>query len=301
MSNTVINLIVDENESQNFFTNLTKSSQNEKKIMLNNENEKVNENEHNNKTQEMLERVNSNQKTIGHNRFQQKIEELEKEIEKYNLYKKEQEMKLALFKKTISSLQTQLQQRSSYREIPLSDTDNIKTIEEQSELIKSLTLEISTLKLKNESLDNLLSTQSLTINKLENEKSSIVNKYDILKSEYEKLNKLNSDNVCKLNKEISNKSELQNKLNFELSLRENLESELLILKDQSNTIQLQQEILDKDIIIARLNDQLIKIQTELSSKTDNIQKETKTITKPIIQGRSRGLTNTTRGLQYTKR
>lgn len=298
MSNTVVNLTLDENESQNFFTNLTEGLQNEKHINLN---ENENEKEHNNKTQEMLERVNSSQKTIGHNRFQQKIEELEREVEKYNLYKKEQEMKLSLFKKTISSLQTQLQQRSSYREIPLSDTDNIKTIEEQSELIKSLTLEISTLKLKNESLDNLLSTQSLTINKLENEKSLIVNKYDILKTEYEKLNKLNSDNVSKLNKEISNKSELQNKLNFELSLRENLESELLILKDQSKTIQLQKEILNKDIIIANLNEQLIKIQSELFSKTDNIQKETTKITKQIIQGRSRGLTNTTRGLHSTRR
>lgn len=300
MSNTVVNLTLDENESQNFFTNLTKQSQNEKEIELN-ENVNTNENENNSKTQEMLERVNSSQKTIGHNRFQQKIEELQQEIEKYNLYKKEQEMKLALFKKTISSLQTQLQQRSSYREIPLSDNNNIKLIEDQSELIKSLTLEISTLKLKKESLDNLLSSQSLTINKLENENSSIVTKYDILKNEYEKLNKLNDDNVYKLNKEISNKLELENRLNFELSLKENLESELLILKNQSKTIQLQQEILNKDLIIERLNNELINIQTELSSKTDNIQKETKKIIKPIIEGRSRGLTNTTRGLHSTRR
>lgn len=296
MSDTVINLIVDENNSKNFFTNLTEQSQNQ-----NEKNIELNENEHNNKTHEMLERVNSNQKTIGHNRFQQKIEELEKEVEKYNLYKKEQEMKLSLFKKTISSLQTQLQQRNSHTEIQLSDNTNIKTIEEQSELIKGLTLQISTLKLKNESLDNLLSTKSLTIDKLENEKSAILNKYDILKSEYEKLNILNSDNISKLNTEITNKTELQNKLNFELSLRENLESELLILKDQSKTIQLQQEILDKDILITTLNDQLVKLQTELSLKTDNIQKETKPISKPIVKGRSRGLTNTTRGLHSTNR
>lgn len=300
MSKTVINLIVDENESQNFFTNLTNQSSNgnhiisnEKQILLN-----ENENEYNNKTQEMLERVNSSQKTIGHNRFQQKIETLEQEVEKYNLYKKEQEMKLALFKKTISSLQTQLQNRSSYKEIPLSNNNNIKVIEEQSEIIKSLTLELSNLKLKNESLNNLLSTQSLTINKLENENTSIIKKYDILKTEYDKLNELNKNNINQLNKEISNKIELQNKLNFELSLKENLESEILILKDQSNTIKLKQEMLDKDIIIQNLNDQLIKIE---SSKMENIQKETKKIIKPTIQGRSRGLTNITRGLHSTKR
>ena len=38
----------------------------------------------------MLERVNSSQKIIGHNRFQQKIEELENFIEKDKKYKAEQ-------------------------------------------------------------------------------------------------------------------------------------------------------------------------------------------------------------------
>ena len=123
---TIVNLSIDENNSQNFFTNLTReiSSENdkhqiEKEIILNEK-----EIDHNIKTNEMLERINSNQKFIGHNRFQQKIEELEKEIEKNKIYQKEQDMKVNLFKKTISSLQSQLQQRSNL-ERP-SDNNNIK-------------------------------------------------------------------------------------------------------------------------------------------------------------------------------
>ena len=262
---TDINLTLNEDESKNFFTNLVNEKSNEKEIQLN-----ENDIDYNNKTNEMLERVNSNQKTIGHNRFQQKIEELEGEINKYNLYKKEQEMKLNLFKKTISSLQTQLQQYSNL-ERP-SDNTNIKLIEEQSERIKTLTLEISNFKLENESLNNKLNVESLTINKLNNEKTSVVTKYDALKNEYEKLNILNKDNINKLEKEISSKLDLQNKLKLELSLKENLESELLILKSQSKTIELENIILSKDLIIEQLRDQLIKIETNLLSKTEDIKR-----------------------------
>ena len=302
MSGTVVNLSMDENESQNFFTNLTNTMSNEndkqqqqhteKEIVLNEIEIILNEKEieHNNKTNEMLERLNSNQKTIGHNRFQQKIEELEKEIEKNKKYQLEQDMKVNLFKKTISTLQTQLQQRFNL-ERPLDN--NIQLIEEQSEKIKKLTFEISNLKLEKESLNNNLNTHLLTINRLNNENTSIVKKYDILKNEYEELNKTCSEQVYKLENEVSNKIDLQNKLNFELSLKENLESELLILKSQSKTIELENVILDKNSIIQTLKAQLIEMETNVYSKTE---KEVDKIIKPTIIGKARGLTNKTRGL-----
>ncbi len=298
MSSTIVNLTIDENDSQNFFTNLTKEISNEKEIISNEKEIILNEEEvdHNNKTNEMLERINSNQKFIGHNRFQQKIEELEKEIEKNKTYQKEQDMKVNLFKKTISSLQSQLQQRSNL-ERP-SDNNNIKLIEKQSETIKRLTFEISNIKLENESLNNKLNAHLLTINKLNDESNSIVTKYDTLKNEYESLNKTYQDKINRLDKEIHNKSELQNKLNFELSIKENLENELTLLKSQSKTIELEKLILDKDLIIETLKEQLIKMEI---NKQDDSKKEIKNIIKPSIQGRTRGLTNTKRGLNNSKR
>ena len=60
---TVINLIVNETDSQNFFTNLTKETK-EKNIQINDQ-DKQKEILIDSKTNEMLERVNSNQKKIG--------------------------------------------------------------------------------------------------------------------------------------------------------------------------------------------------------------------------------------------
>lgn len=299
MSNTIVNLSMDENESQNFFTNLTKEQHAENKeqhdergIILNEK-----EIENNNKTNEMLERVNSNQKTIGHNRFQQKIDELEDAIEKNKLYKKEQEMKLNLFKKTISSLQSQLQNHSNI-ERP-SDNNNIKLIEEQSEQINKLTLELSKVKLENESLNNKLDTELLKISQQNTENTFLVKKYSALKNEYETLNKNYQNKINDFDKEVYNKLELQNKLNFELSIKENLENELVLLKSQSKTIELEQIILDKDLVIETLNRQLIEMETYTPNY--ETKKEVKKLINPSIQGRSRGLTNNTRGLKNTKR
>lgn len=299
MSNTIVNLSIDENESQNFFTNLTKEQHAENKeqhdergIILNEK-----EIENNNKTNEMLERVNSNQKTIGHNRFQQKIDELEDAIEKNKLYKKEQEMKLNLFKKTISSLQSQLQNHSNI-ERP-SDNNNIKLIEEQSEQINKLTLEISKVKLDNESLNNKLDTELLKISQQNTENTFLVKKYSALKNEYETLNKNYQNKINEFDKEVYNKLELQNKLNFELSIKENLENELVLLKSQSKTIELEQIILDKDLVIETLNRQLIEMETYTPNY--ETKKEVKKLINPSIQGRSRGLTNNTRGLKNIRR
>ena len=63
---------------------------------------------------EFVNRLNSTVKNIGHNKLQIKIEELENTIAKYKKTEQEQEMKLNLFKKTISTLQGQLQEKSLY-------------------------------------------------------------------------------------------------------------------------------------------------------------------------------------------
>lgn len=297
---SVINVILDENNSQNFFTNLNETNihQNEKEIQLNDqynhENEKSIElNKEIYKSNEMLERVNSSQKIIGHNRFQQKIEELENFIEKDKKYKAEQEMKVNLFKKTISSLQAQLQQRSNL-ERP-QDNNNIKLIEEQSETIKQLTLDISKFKLERESLTNQLNTYLSDINRLKDENTFIIKKYDDIKNEYDLLNKNYQEKNYILENTISDKLTLQNKLNFELSLKENLESELLLLKSHSKTIELEKIISNKNIIIDKLNSEIIEIDQNRLLKQENVKKEIKQVVKLNIPGNSRRLTNTTRG------
>lgn len=297
---SVVNVILDENNSQNFFTNLNETNihQNEKEIQLNDQDNHENEksielNKEIYKSNEMLERVNSSQKIIGHNRFQQKIEELENFIEKDKKYKAEQEMKVNLFKKTISSLQAQLQQRSNL-ERP-QDNNNIKLIEEQSETIKQLTLDISKFKLERESVTNQLNTYLSDINRLKDENTFIIKKYDDIKNEYDLLNKNYQEKNYILENTISDKLSLQNKLNFELSLKENLESELLLLKSHSKTIELEKIISNKNIIIDKLNSEIIEIDQNRLLKQENVKKEIKQVVKLNIPGNSRGLANTTRG------
>jgi len=298
-NNSVVNVILDENESQNFFTNLVNQGTEEKEIQLNEDDIQQKErsiqlnNNDDNKINEMLERVNSSQKVIGHNRFQQKIDELEKYIERDKIYKKEQEMKVNLFKKTISSLQAQLQQRSNLEKPQ--DTTNIKLIEEQSETINKLTLEISKIKIEKESLTSQLNTYLLDINRLKDENTSIIKKYDDIKNEYELLNKNYQETIYILEKTNFDKLELQNKLNFELSLKENLENELSLLRSHSKTIELEKIISNKDLIIDKLNAEINEIEQNKLLKQENIKKEIKTTKNRIITGTSRGLTNTTRG------
>jgi len=297
---SVVNVILDENNSQNFFTNLNETNihQNEKEIQLNDQDNHENEksielNKEIYKSNEMLERVNSSQKIIGHNRFQQKIEELENFIEKDKKYKAEQEMKVNLFKKTISSLQAQLQQRSNL-ERP-QDNTNIKLIEEQSETIKQLTLDISKFKLERESVTNQLNTYLSDINRLKDENTFIIKKYDDIKNEYDLLNKNYQEKNYILENTISDKLSLQNKLNFELSLKKNLKSKLLLLKSHSKTIELEKIISNKNIIIDKLNSEIIEIDQNRLLKQENVKKEIKQVVKLNIPGNSRGLTNTTRG------
>uniref|UniRef100_A0A6C0H7K4 Uncharacterized protein n=1 Tax=viral metagenome TaxID=1070528 RepID=A0A6C0H7K4_9ZZZZ len=60
-----------------------------------------------------IEQANNTQKTFGHNKFQLEIEQLKQEIEKWKLADREKDMKVNLFRKTIATLQSQLQEKSN--------------------------------------------------------------------------------------------------------------------------------------------------------------------------------------------
>jgi len=60
-----------------------------------------------------IDQANNVQKRFGHNKFQLQIEELQQEIEKWKLADREKDMKVNLFRKTIATLQSQLQEKSN--------------------------------------------------------------------------------------------------------------------------------------------------------------------------------------------
>ena len=65
--------------------------------------------------------------------------------------------------------------------------------------------------------------------------------------------------------------------------------------------ELEKLILDKDLIIETLKTQLIEMEANKLNIQDESKKEVKKPITPSIQGRARGLTNTTRGLKNTRR
>jgi len=62
---------------------------------------------------DFLDDVNSTQRRLGHNKLQEEVANLEQQLQKEIQARKEQDMKLTLYKKTIASLQTQIQTQSA--------------------------------------------------------------------------------------------------------------------------------------------------------------------------------------------
>ena len=185
------------------------------------------------KTNEFLSKINSTSKNLGHNKLQLKIDDLESKIGRDKIVEKEQEMKLHLFKKTIATLQSQLQDKAAY--ISRIESDHIDP--QYDRKIQDLTQEISNLKIKLDNADreniqlkldvdfinNKLETTKLEYANIGGKTEEIQQRYIVLEQTYQKqANQLQID--------LETISRLENKINFELNMRQNLELELQSLK-----------------------------------------------------------------------
>ena len=140
-------------------------------------------------------------------------------------------------------------------------------------LLNKLSLEISKIKIEKESLTSQLNTYLLDINKLKDENTSIIKKYDDIKNEYELLNKNYQETIYILEKTNYDKLELQNKLNFELSLKENLENELSLLRSHSKTIELEKIISNHHKGFETLSRLLLAIEVDDYESAKKIHKD----------------------------
>ena len=185
------------------------------------------------KTNEFLSKINSTSKNLGHNKLQLKIDDLESKIGRDKIVEKEQEMKLHLFKKTIATLQSQLQDKAAY----ISRIESAHIDPHYDRKIQDLTQEISNLKIKLDNADgeniqlkldvdfinNKLETTKLEYANIGGKNEEIQQRYIVLEQTYQKqANQLQID--------LETISRLENKINFELNMRQNLELELQSLK-----------------------------------------------------------------------
>ena len=210
--------------------------------------------------------------------MQLKIDDLESRIEKDKIVEKEQEMKLHLFKKTIATLQTQLQDKAAY----ISRIESAHIDPQYDRKIQDLTQEISNLKIKLDNaegeniqlkldvdfINNKLETTKLEYANIGGKNEEVQQRYIVLEQTYQKqANQLQID--------LETISRLENKINFELNMRQNLELELQSLKlelvDYRTNI--------KNITI--MKDDEIKVLTDLLNESNKqipqINKEQNTL------------------------
>ena len=235
---------------------------------------------------EFVNRLNSTVKNIGHNKLQIKIEELENTIEKYKKTEHEQEMKLNLFKKTISTLQGQLQEKSLY--ISRLETNHIdpqyeKQIIDLNEKLlhcenknKNLLGEFNTLQSDNGFLKTSLEDSKKEMNVAIQQNTETKQRHSILESNHQ-------TQAIQLQANNDNISKLQNKVNFEENIRRNLENELESMKVEMSRYRtdIKNITILKDNEIERLKNDLVKL-----NKIEQVEEveEVKNNTSSFIQG-----------------
>jgi chromosome segregation ATPase len=256
------------------------------KKSLTQKNENENEKTHQESSLEFVNRLNSSVKNIGHNKLQIKIEELEGIIEQYKINENEQVMKMNVFKNTISTLQTQLQEKSSIilrletRDLEPKYEKQIADLTEklsQNEIeYKKMVETNNTLKQNNESLLKLLEKTQQDNNNMNQQNLEIKQRHSILEESHKK-----NINQLQMNNDIISK--LQNKVNFEENIRNGLENELESMK--SELTRYRTDI--KNITIQKENEikeLLEKLESQQKTEVNIEEAQTKMKTLDYIQG-----------------
>jgi hypothetical protein len=281
----------------------------EKKVGDNIE-EKVEENVKENVEEniEFLQKINSTPKSLTNNKMQKRIEEIESEIERYKCIQKEQEMKLNLFKKTISTLQLQLQEKSSHiSRLEHTNNNNVNSNIKEIEIINELTLKIKEREDIIFSLEKEIDTNKNDFDQMKsnvqtylNDKQTFSNKYLEMRQSYQILDNNYQTKDKELNTKIEILSKIEKELGLEKTLKINLQKELDILKNQMSEYikDIKNITLEKDNEIVNLKQTI----EDLKEKNNNVNEENKSkvIDKNIQQtiiGRARGINaNLKRGL-----
>jgi len=234
---------------------------------------------------DFINKVNGVSKNLGHNKLQLQVDELEKQIKKFKSNEREYEMKMNLFKKTISTLQVQLQERSAY--ISMMDKQHIdpqyeKQIEDLKQIINEKDMLLSS---KNEDITDVIRQVDILNINLRNmsiERENLIQQTNDAKNHYGSLETHHQRQSIQLQASEETINKLQNKIILEENLKTNLQKELSDMKDElvkyrtdikNMTIQKDYEIdnLKKQIeTFAKSNDQ--NIQTNLLDKKITIDK-----------------------------
>ena len=314
---TTLNLSIDANQSQNFFSRLHQN-QNIEEVPEQQVQESpvqetpvqetpvqetpVQETSQNIQTEtiDFLNKINSTEKIMGHNKFQQKIEELENELNIYKKYNTEQDMKINLFKKTISNLQMQLQEKSNQMNQNSEISIYVDKITDLTENLKSKTDENNTLLHKIVILEKDLEYKNIDLSKIKDEYFTSIDKLALLNQSYTTLELKYQSHVNDIQNNKITIHNLEKQLNLETTIKSNLESELSLLKKEVSEYRnnINNIKLEKDNEISILTEQINNLMNS-SVQSREIKKPTPVKKEPIV-GRPRGTNLTTRGTNRTR-
>ena len=214
---------------------------------------------------------------MGHNKLQLQVDELEKQIDKFKSNEKEYEMKINLFKKTISTLQGQLQERSAY--ITMMDKQHIdpqyeKQIEDLKQIINERDMLLSD---KNQEIVEVVRRVDILNVNLQNlsaEKEYLNQQTNDAKKHYASLETHHQRQSVQLQVSDETINKLQNKIILEENLKTSLQKELSDMKDElvkyrtdikNMTIQKDYEIDSLKKQIETLNENFVKENNQSTS------------------------------------
>jgi ribosomal protein L29 len=227
---------------------------------------------------DFINKANGVTKNLGHNKLQLQVDELEKQIDKFKSNEKEYEMKINLFKKTISTLQGQLQERSAY--ITMMDKQHIdpqyeKQIEDLKQIINERDMLLSD---KNQEIVEVVRRVDILNVNLQNlsaEKEYLNQQTNDAKKHYASLETHHQRQSVQLQVSDETINKLQNKIILEENLKTSLQKELSDMKDE-----------------------LVKYRTDIKNMTiqkdyeiDNLKKQIETLNENFVKENNQSTSN----------
>jgi chromosome segregation ATPase len=243
-----------------------------------------------------IDKANTTQKKFGHNKLQYEIDQLHDDLRKARQAASEQEMKLGLFKKTISTLQSQLQDKSAkIRELEnlLENNEHTKLLIEARRAVEQKNEEIESLKSELQAELQRSSETKTDVEALSHSNTDYETQINTLQTQYSTIKEMFDAQTKTVQDSADTIDDLNKKLGLQMSISENLQSELETLKVdlasyKSHNDELQLSLEQKDEQVQLVSLQLGETEIELQKHLQPPPQPSDTGSVPAVNGATRG-------------
>jgi chromosome segregation ATPase len=250
-----------------------------------------------------IEHVNSTPRKLGHNKLQTQIDILENDIAKLRLADTEKETKLGLFKKSISSLQQQLQEKANH----ISNIDEMKRQNDDETVIQSLkdalaeeSIKLSTITNNLITLNEIAKQKDIQIENLQNASIVSADKYQLLLDDYIILKTEFDTQTRTLGLNETQTNLLKQSLQQTTNISEAVHNELQSLRDELTAckLALQNKEYEHNETETQLHQQLERVEPNHMFEKDGINVDTERNTERVVGQPRRKMT---RGIPKKRR